>query len=101
MIYEKTARGLDCDRHWWVQAEDVIGLVYLYKFHGVDEALEKAWHSWRYIADNIVDREGGEWYWSRRADTSVNRADDKAGFWKCPYHNSRMCLETARVLSLK
>ena len=101
MIYEKTARGLDCDRHWWVQAEDVIGLVYLYKFHGVDEALEKAWHSWRYIADNIVDREGGEWYWSRRADTSVNRVDDKAGFWKCPYHNSRMCLETARVLSLK
>lgn len=36
----------------------------------------------------------GEWYWSRRgSDGSVNRIDDRAGFWKCPYHNSRMCLE--------
>ena len=34
-----------------------------------------------------------EWYWSIKADGSINRTDDKAGFWKCPYHNGRMCLE--------
>ncbi|MDE6346710.1 MAG: AGE family epimerase/isomerase [Muribaculaceae bacterium] len=105
MIYERVATPdgsvhIDGDLHWWVQAEDVIGLVYLYRFHGVEEALAKAFDSWTYIKDNLIDREGGEWHWSRRDDGSVNRDDDKAGFWKCPYHNSRMCMEVARVLSL-
>lgn len=105
MIYERevgtdgTVR-LDTDMHWWVQAEDVIGLVYLYKFHGVEEALPKAIRSWEYIKRYLIDKTDGEWYWSCKADESVNRTDDKAGFWKCPYHNSRMCLEVARVLSL-
>jgi mannobiose 2-epimerase len=35
----------------------------------------------------------GEWFWSIRANGVVNTYDDKAGFWKCPYHNTRMCLE--------
>ena len=74
--------------------------MYLYRFHGVEEALAKAFDSWTYIKENLIDREGGEWHWSRRADGTVNRDDDKAGFWKCPYHNSRMCMEVARVLSL-
>lgn len=100
MVYERHGDGrLDDDRHWWVQAEDVIGLVYLHKFHGVTGALDKAINSWQYIRDNIVDHKGGEWHWSRRAAGEINRDDDKAGFWKCPYHNSRMCTEVIRVLS--
>lgn len=102
MIYELHGDGrLEDDRHWWVQAEDVIGLTYLHKFHGVVGALDKAMNSWAYIRDNIVDHEGGEWHWSRRVDGSVNVDDDKAGFWKCPYHNSRMCTEVINVLSEK
>ncbi len=94
MVYERHASGhYDNDKHWWVQAEDVIGQLYLAAFHGCPGETDKAYESWRYIADNLVDP-NGEWYWSRRgADSSINRDDDKAGFWKCPYHNSRMCLE--------
>ncbi len=100
MVYERHPDGrYDDDKHWWVQAENVIGQMWLAQFHGLAEQAERAWQSWRYIADNLVDPEG-EWYWSRKgADRSVNRSDDKAGFWKCPYHNSRMCLEAIRSLT--
>jgi mannobiose 2-epimerase len=83
----------DCDLHWWVQAENVVGWLNLYQYFGDRQALEKALRCYQYIKDHLVDWEHGEWYWSRRADGTVNRDDDKAGFWKCPYHNSRMCLE--------
>ena len=99
MVYERHPDGhYDNDKHWWVQAENVIGQLYLAAFHDMPEMAVHARESWRYILDNLVDPEG-EWYWSRLAsDGSVNRHDDKAGFWKCPYHNSRMCLEAASVL---
>ena len=84
---------VDEDRHWWVQAETVVGFINLYQHFGDESALQKALHCWQYIKDNLIDREGGEWFWSRDAQGNINRRDDKAGFWKCPYHNSRMCLE--------
>lgn len=99
MVYERHPSGrYDNDKHWWVQAENVIGQLYLYCFHDMPEMLEKSWQTWRYIKDNIVDHEGGEWHWSRKGDI-LNYTDDKAGFWKCPYHNSRMCLEVFERLS--
>ena len=55
--------------------------------------MEKAQRCWEFIKDSLVDREKGEWFWSIKSDGSVNREDDKAGFWKCPYHNGRMCME--------
>ncbi|MDE6859812.1 MAG: AGE family epimerase/isomerase [Duncaniella sp.] len=110
MVYERHPDGhYDNDKHWWVQAENVIGQLYLARFHAAEAAPESdgtsfrdreianAYQSWRYIADNLVDPKG-EWHWSRRADGSVNLTDDKAGFWKCPYHNSRMCLEGISIL---
>ena len=84
---------VDDELHWWVQAEAVVGFVNIYQHFGEEEALRKAQACYQYILDHLVDYEQGEWFWSLRADGSVNRDDDKAGFWKCPYHNSRMCLE--------
>lgn len=99
LIYERHADGTyDEDRHWWVQAECMVGLSYLAVFHAHPECYGEIARVWQYCREYLVDFEEGEWYWSRRADGSVNRDEDKAGFWKCPYHNTRACLETARIL---
>lgn len=99
MVYERHPDGrYDNDKHWWVQAENVIGQLYLAAYHDMPHMARQARESWQYILDNLVDPQG-EWYWSRTSpDRAVNRRDDKAGFWKCPYHNSRMCLEALSVL---
>ena len=84
---------VDDDLHWWVQAETVVGFYNIYQYFADRSALDKAVKCWQYIKDNLIDHANGEWYWSRHADGSLNTTDDKAGFWKCPYHNGRMCLE--------
>lgn len=99
MVYEHHADGrIDADLHWWVQAETVIGLFYKYKYYDDTKALDAALLSWNFIKTKMIDTQSGEWYWSIKADGQINRDDDKAGFWKCPYHNGRMCLEIMRLI---
>lgn len=95
MIYEHwmDSGKTDDSLQWWVQCENVIGHVNLYQYHHDEAALAIAADCWRYIDEHIVDKERGEWLWSVDADGTPNYTDDKAGFWKCPYHNTRMCLE--------
>lgn len=93
MLYENDGDHIDMERHWWVQAEAVVGFMYAYKNSRNITYKEKAARVWNYIQNQLIDQQYGEWYWSRLADGTVNRKDDKAGFWKCPYHNGRMCME--------
>lgn len=95
LVYETffDRKFTDTDRHWWVQAENVIGHLNLYQYFGNEDALHKAFNCWTFIKDNLIDYRQGEWYWSISEDGKVNLTDDKAGFWKCPYHNGRMCME--------
>ena len=95
MIYERFTAEDRTDRelHWWVQAENVVGHVNLYQHFGDEKAFDTVVKCWQFIKDKIIDHANGEWHWSLMPDGSVNRRDDKAGFWKCPYHNGRMCME--------
>lgn len=74
------------EKTWWEEAETVVGFVNLGQ-------MDLAIRTYRYILDVLLDREHGEWFWEVLPDGTPNRKEDKAGFWKCPYHNSRMCLE--------
>ncbi|HJZ39334.1 MAG TPA: AGE family epimerase/isomerase [Bacteroidales bacterium] len=95
LIYEKDgAHGrVDMERHWWPQAEAVVGMFNLFEITSDDLYLTRAIRCWEYIVNNLTDKKNGEWYWSIFPDGTPNLKQDKAGFWKCPYHNGRMCLE--------
>ena len=95
MVYEHWKDGdkFDLQRQWWVQCENIIGHIDLYQYFRTEENLLVAIQCWNYVAKHLLDAKNGEWPWAILEDGSVNKEDDKAGFWKCPYHNSRMCLE--------
>ena len=93
MIYEKDSGHTDTDYHWWVQAETVVGYLNIYEHFGDEESLRKAVRCWQFIQGHLIDHTHGEWLWSVHADGTPNHTGDKAGFWKCPYHNGRMCME--------
>ncbi len=98
LIYEKdlSSGHVDFERHWWPQAEAVVGFLNTYELTGNEDYIEHASNCWQYINQKLIDRQHGEWFWSVLGDGMVNRNEDKAGFWKCPYHNSRACLEAIK-----
>ena len=98
MRYEKFLDvKYDDSRQWWVQAETVVGNLWLWKYHSDPQGAERALSAWSYIRENLVDSKDGEWWWAVLPDGKVDLSQPKVGFWKCPYHNTRMCLQ---VLSL-
>lgn len=84
---------LDDNSDWWPQAESMVGFFNAYQVSGKNDYLYHVFKSWDFIKQHIVDKQHGEWYWSVSADGHKDTVNDKAGFWKCPYHNGRMCLE--------
>ncbi len=101
LMYEKNNLTGHCDfeRHWWPQAEAVVGFYNAYELTGDLKYLHTAMNNFGYIQQNLVDKMNGEWFWSIKPDGSENKEDDKAGFWKCPYHNGRMCLELIKRIA--
>ncbi len=81
------------EQTWWEQAEAVVGFLNLWQITNDQSPMELALRTYSYIQDVLIDRTHGEWFWAVLPDGTPDRTQDKAGFWKCPYHNSRMCLE--------
>ncbi len=116
-IAEATVQGLDVDgglwyeyepandhlikeKHWWVQAEAMVGFYNAWQVSGNDKYLHLVFKNWAFIKDKILDKQNGEWFWGIKADGSTMPGEDKAGLWKCPYHNSRACIEIIRRIGL-
>ena len=98
-LAQAAENGILKESQWWCYAEAVVGYIDQWKLNQkalpVEAAinLEMAEAAWEFIQSHLIDREHGEWYWAILPDGIPDTSSDKAGFWKCPYHNSRMCLE--------
>ena len=96
--YESSTGKLIKEKHSWPQAEAMIGFFYAWQLSGEEVFLSRSLQSWRFIQKHIRDNKSGEWFWGVYEDHSIMQKE-KAGFWKCPYHNSRACLELIRRIT--
>lgn len=94
--YEPANNHLVQEKHWWPQAEAMVGFFNAWQVGGEQMHLDMALNSWNFIKAHIRDREQGEWVWGVYADYSVIKEKDKVGIWKCPYHNGRACMEIVK-----
>lgn len=90
--YDPNTHHLVSEKHWWPQAELWIGYMNAYQLTGDKAFLDIIENNWSFTKKHIIDHQNGEWFWGVDQDYKVI-AKDKAGFWKCPYHNGRACLE--------
>jgi cellobiose epimerase len=91
--YEPTEDHLIKEKHWWVQAEAMVGFFNTWQITGDEKYLDLSTKNWDFVKNKILDKKNGEWFWGIKEDGQVMTTEDKAGLWKCPYHNSRACIE--------
>lgn len=91
--YEIAEQHLIKEKHWWVQAEAMVGFFNAGQITGNKTYFFDSLNTWQFVKKNILDKERGEWVWGVIEDDTLMQGEDKVGIWKCPYHNSRACLE--------
>ncbi len=90
--YDAASNEMIYEKHSWPQAEAMIGFLNAYQISGDAGWLFHSLQSWNFIKQKIINRNNGEWYWGVTKDNNIMEKE-KAGFWKCPYHSGRACLE--------
>jgi mannobiose 2-epimerase len=88
----------DTDKHWWPQTEGVVGFWNAWQLTGRLVFANASASLWGFIKNHILDKNEGEWHWRVNEKGIPALEEDKAGPWKCPYHNGRMCMEMLKRL---
>jgi cellobiose epimerase len=86
------------EKHSWPQAEAIVGFFNAYQLSGNEKYLQLSLDSWQFVKKHIKDDKNGEWFWGVKEDYSIMQKD-KAGFWKCPYHSGRACMEIIKRIN--
>jgi cellobiose epimerase len=91
--YDPEQHHLIKQKHSWPQAEAMIGFFNAWQNSGDEKYLKQSLKSWEFVRKYMRDKNCGEWFWGVNEDYSPMNKEDKVGIWKCPYHNSRACIE--------
>ncbi len=89
----RSGKTIDTDKHWWPQAEAIVGFANAYQISADKKYLNAVEDVWEFTKRRIIDPMDGEWWWRVNRGGAPYREEEKAGFWKCPYHNGRACIE--------
>ena len=92
VYYEREGNDYDLEKHWWPQAEAMVGLMDAWEISNKEEYLVYIKQFWAFIKVKLFDMENGEWFWSVDMN-GMPSTGNKLGLWKCPYHNTRALLE--------
>ncbi|MEP7256789.1 MAG: AGE family epimerase/isomerase [Flavitalea sp.] len=87
------------EKHWWPQAEAMVGFFNAWQITGDNSFLDNSLAAWAFTQQYILDKQNGEWFWGVKEDHSVMQQEDKIGIWKCPYHNTRACIEISHRIN--
>ena len=98
--YDLEKDDLVKEKHSWPQAEAMVGFFNAWQITKVERFLNRSLASWNFIEQHILDKKNGEWFWGIKADNTLMN-EDKVGVWKCPYHNSRACIELLKRIENK
>ncbi len=94
LLSEAGPKGLtDTTKEWWQQCEATTGFFNAFQLSGDPRFLQASLRCWDFIERRMLDRKNGEWYRAVNRDGSVQRYQPEVSFWKCPYHNGRVCME--------
>jgi cellobiose epimerase len=100
LMWEGNAQGLtDTDKHWWGQAEAIVGFINAWQMCGDERYRDTAVRIWNFTKTFIIDHDNGEWIWKTDRSGTPFLSDPKVNEWKCPYHNGRACFEIMERLS--
>ncbi|MBS1510288.1 MAG: AGE family epimerase/isomerase [Bacteroidetes bacterium] len=86
------------EKHWWPQAEAMVGFFNAWQVNGDEKWLQNSIGVWRFVQQHILDKKNGEWFWGVDEKHQPLK-EDKTGVWKCPYHNSRACMEIIKRIN--
>jgi mannobiose 2-epimerase len=99
LLYETTPHEVIGAKHWWVQAEGVVGFHNAYRLSSQERFLLAAERLWDYIEERLVDRTHGDWFRVLSREGVPDVGHPKVGPWECPYHHSRACFEMLERLA--